>query len=110
MPIDLSTPQLIAVNVLAWLIVHLGVAWVGTRLPVALFNPRRWLYRPSAWEGSGRFYERAFRIKSWKHWLPDGAALFAQGFRKANLREATPEYLERFAWETCRGEGIHWWS
>lgn len=108
MPIELPVAWLIAVNVLAWLVIHLGVAWLGTTIPARLFDPGRRPYRPRVWEADGSVYERWLRIKAWKDRLPDGAALFAGGFRKANLRATSNEYLVRFARETCRGEAVHW--
>jgi glycosyl-4,4'-diaponeurosporenoate acyltransferase len=104
----MTVPQLVVVNVLAWLLIHLGVAWAGTRLPIRLFSPRQWLYRARGWERGGRVYERHLGVKRWKDWLPDGAALFAGGFRKAGLEAASLEHLQRFERETCRGEAVHW--
>lgn len=108
MLVQLTVPQLVVVNILAWLGIHLGVAWAGTRLPIRLFSPRHWIYRPRRWERGGRVYERCLGVKRWKDRLPDGAALFAGGFRKAGLEVASTEYLQRFERETCRGEMVHW--
>ncbi|MCF7855489.1 MAG: glycosyl-4,4'-diaponeurosporenoate acyltransferase [Candidatus Pacebacteria bacterium] len=108
MPIELPVPWLITVDILAWLVIHLGVAWLGTQLPVTLFNPNATPYRQRGWERRGRLYERLFRIKVWKDMLPDGAALFARGFPKARLNNGDPAYVERFIRETCRGEAVHW--
>jgi glycosyl-4,4'-diaponeurosporenoate acyltransferase len=108
MLVELSVPWLIGVNILAWLFLHLGLAWLGTRLPTRFFRPDGWLCRCRSWEGEGSFYERTFLVKSWKDQLPDGAALFAGGFRKANLGAVTPAYLDLFVCETCRGEAVHW--
>lgn len=107
MLIQLPALWLVVVNVAAWLAIHLGVAWVGTKLPEHLFRPGDAWFRPRPWERRG-LYERAFRIRAWKDLLPDGAALFRKGFRKKRLMSRDPEYLERFARETCRGEAVHW--
>jgi glycosyl-4,4'-diaponeurosporenoate acyltransferase len=104
----MSVPQLVVVNVLAWLVIHLGVAWAGTRLPIRLFSSRQWLYRARGWERCGRVYERHLGVKRWKDRLPDGAALFSGGFRKAGMEGAALEHLQRFERETCRGEAVHW--
>jgi glycosyl-4,4'-diaponeurosporenoate acyltransferase len=77
-------------------------------LPLALFKPERWLHKPRAWERGGRFYEKVLFIKRWKNRLPDGAALYKQGFRKATLQTRTSAYLDRFYGETCRAETAHW--
>ncbi len=99
---------LVAVNILAWLAVHLSVPWLFTRMPAALFRPGGWLFRPRGWEKDGETYQRLFRVRAWKDRLPDGAALFRGGFRKKSLRRRDPGYLERFRVETCRGEAVHW--
>ena len=49
-----------------------------------------------------------FTHRSWKGMLPEGAAFFRGGFRKAKLLRRDPEYIERFIRETCRGELVHW--
>jgi len=98
---------LVIVNILAWLLIHLGVAWLGTRVASTWFEPASWLFRERGWERGGKFYEVVFAIRSWKGILPDGAALFEQGFRKKILDRGA-DYLNRFLIETCRGEVVHW--
>jgi glycosyl-4,4'-diaponeurosporenoate acyltransferase len=105
---QIPVAALIAVNVLAWVVLHLGIAWLGTLLPRRLFDPARPWFRIHAWERSGRVYERLFRLRAWKDALPDGAALFRGGFRKARLTARRADYLAVFAAETCRGEAVHW--
>lgn len=103
-PIDLPIEWVLLLNVAGWPILQLGLAWAFTRMPAAWFRPDgAW-----AWERSGRFYERAFRIKSWKDRLPDAAAWFGGGFAKGRLASTDPGYLQRFARETRRGELCHW--
>jgi glycosyl-4,4'-diaponeurosporenoate acyltransferase len=99
---------LTAVNILAWLVIHLSLPWIFTRMPAAWFRPGGWLFRPRRWEGEGGIYRRLFLVQRWKNLLPDGAALFKGGFRKKSLRRRDPGYLERFRLETCRGEAVHW--
>jgi glycosyl-4,4'-diaponeurosporenoate acyltransferase len=99
---------LVVVNTLAWLLIHLGVAGLGTQIPSQRFNPASWLFRQRRWERGGRFYEKMFAIKTWKPLLPDGAALFKSGFRKKRIRERGADYLNRFSIETCRSEAVHW--
>jgi glycosyl-4,4'-diaponeurosporenoate acyltransferase len=99
---------LLAVNVVAWLALHMGVAWGGTRLPPSWFPPGAWLFHPRRFERGGKLYERLFRVKQWKDAVPDGAAWFRGGFPKATFARNDPAYVERFVVETCRGELVHW--
>ena len=108
MLIQIPVLWLIIINVLGWLFIHISFAWVGTRLPAALFRPHGWICRPRPWENRGRLYDRLFHVRAWKDRLPDGAALFRGGFRKKSLHTRDPEYLDRFVVETCRGELVHW--
>jgi len=100
--------RLVVVNILTWLVIHLGVAGLGTRLAPTRFDPAGWLFRGRHWERGGRFYEAVFAIKVWKHRLPDGAALFKLGFRKKRIQGHGAVYLNRFLIETCRSEAVHW--
>jgi len=105
---SLAPWQLVAVNILAWCLIHLSVPYVLTRLPARLFRRDGPLCRRRSWERDGTPYERLFGIRRWKDALPDGAAVFRGGFRKRSLARADTAYLERFAAETRRGELAHW--
>lgn len=104
MPIELPIGWQVALNVAGWPVIQFGLAWLFTQVPAGWFRPPR----AGAWEDGGRFYERAFGIKRWKDWLPDGARWFGGGFAKGNLAGLEPAYLRRFVQETWRGELCHW--
>ena len=106
MPIELPTAWVIVLNVVGWPVIHLGVAWVFTRLPRWWFEHSRvaWL-RPRA--GEVNLYERIAGGRVWKRLLPDGAP-WMRGFAKRKLRSTDLEYLRRFVAETRRGEAAHW--
>lgn len=108
MLIELSVLWLVVLNVLVWLIFHLGFAWAGTRLPLKGFREGSWLYRERKWEARGNFYEKRMSIRTWKDRLPDCGGIFAGGFSKAGLASTSRDYLRRFLLETCRGELVHW--
>ncbi|MFO7974726.1 MAG: glycosyl-4,4'-diaponeurosporenoate acyltransferase [Candidatus Hydrogenedentota bacterium] len=108
MLVELPILWLIIVNVTAWPVIHMAAAWIGTQLPVDLFRTESWCYRERTWERRGRLYETVFRVRRWKDRLPDGAAIFKKGFPKKRLKAGDPEYMARFARETCRGEVVHW--
>jgi glycosyl-4,4'-diaponeurosporenoate acyltransferase len=98
----------IVLNVLGWPLIHLLVSKLAFARARHGFDPEAWLYRPRSWEGEGRLYERLFRIKRWKSWLPDGAALLGNPFTKKRLQRRDAAYLHDFRFETCRGEWAHW--
>ncbi|MEN6399424.1 MAG: hypothetical protein ABFC74_03470 [Rectinema sp.] len=77
-------------------------------LPIGLFSLDGWLYKTRRFEHDGRFYEQVFRVRKWKDFLPDGAALFRKGFRKKKLMTRNADYLLTYALETCRAELLHY--
>lgn len=105
----LSVPVLVAVNGLAWLVFHLGLAALATALPDRVFRPQGWLCRIRRFERDGRVYERWFGVRRWKGRLPEGADLLRSGFRKGRLARRDPAYLRQFVLETCRAEYAHGW-
>ena len=108
MLMELSPIWLVAVNILAWLFIHLATAWAITQLPDRCFPTNNWLCLKRSWERNGRFYEQVCHIRVWKRLLPDAAAIFKKGFRKRAIDMKSPEYFERFQRETCRAEIVHW--
>lgn len=108
MLVHLPTAITILIDVIAWFIIHVGVSYLMSRQSLTSFNHNSWLYRKRNWERNGKFYEKFFRLKSWKRRLPDGAAIFKNGFRKKRLKGTDKNYLDSFIRETCRAELTHW--
>lgn len=105
--IDLPTGWTVLLDAVAWVVIHLTIAYVFIRLPLSAFPPSRWLFRPRRWEGEGQVYERLFRIRRWKARLPSGGTLFG-GFSMTQVASRDRAYLERWAAETRRAELTHW--
>jgi len=108
MLIELPIIWTIIINIMLWFIIHMSFAYIITIIPSSYINIKSWIYKNRNWEQNGRFYEKYFKIKSWKGMLPDGAALFKKGFRKKSLVSLDKEYLRQFVLETCRAEFVHW--
>lgn len=98
-------------NIGGWLLIHLGVSWLFSRMPENWLTPRRMGNNSAAAEarrrGEVRFYERTLRIRGWKDKLPEAGGLFREGFSKRTLRSRDADYLDKFVRETRRGEGAH---
>ena len=108
MLVHLPAAITILIDVIAWFIIHMVVSYLMSRQSLTSFNQNSWLYRKRNWERNGRFYEKFFRLKSWKRRLPDGAAIFKNGFEKKRLKETNKDYLDSFIRETRRAELTHW--
>jgi glycosyl-4,4'-diaponeurosporenoate acyltransferase len=98
----------ILIDIAAWFVIHMSVSYFMTHIPLSSFGRDFWLCKPRKWENNGKIYQRIFVIKSWKKKLPDGAALFKEGFQKKTLRGLDSTYLDNFIRETRRAELTHW--
>lgn len=99
--------------VLAALIINLilGTVWHYTSFLICVFrktssfSPDKKIYRPHKWERGGKFYSDVFKINKWKDILPQHIG--RHGFSKEHLTDLSPEYVDEFIMETCRGEWNH---
>ena len=104
----LPTLPTILIDIVAWFAIHMAVSFFMTRIPLSSFDTGFWLYKQRKWENDGKIYARIFRVKSRKKRLPDGAALFKDGFEKKHLKGLDNVYLDNFIRDTCRAELTHW--
>ena len=98
---------LVAVDVVAWGVIHASTGYLVHRLPARLFERDTFLTRTRRIEAGGALYVRFLRIKRWKGWLPEAGNLFAGGFDKKHLARRDPAYLATYVRETRRAELGH---
>lgn len=71
----------------------------------ALHHSRR-RFTPQSWEQNGLLYRERLKIHLWKDKVPQHIG--KEGFSKARLnKQLSPDYLDAFLAETCRGEWYH---
>lgn len=105
--LELPNLWIVILNVLGIPAIHLGVSWGFTKLDRSWFDPASSLFREHRIEEGGTVYQTLFRVRRWKHLLPDAAPWF-DGFAKGKLGDKDPAYLRAFIVETCRGEAAHY--
>ncbi len=93
--------------ILLWPLFQVSAALLCIKIPNRYLSPKIFLFRERKWERGGRFYEKVFRVRKWKHFLPDGGAVVKGGYKKKHLTDLSRENLERFITETCRAELSH---
>jgi glycosyl-4,4'-diaponeurosporenoate acyltransferase len=106
--IFLSTAGTIIVDILAWICFHLGIGYWSSRLPIDRFNPQKSFYQTHKWEKGGEIYEKIFHVRSWKKFIPSGAAVYPNTFKLKKLPSYSFEYLNTWLKESCRAEFCHW--
>ncbi|UOQ48710.1 hypothetical protein MUN88_00670 [Gracilibacillus caseinilyticus] len=80
--IELGNMLTIIVNMLMWGIIHIAISFITLIMPEERFRKNSGLYQIRSWEQDGKFWANYFKIKRWKHVVPDGAKLFKKGFQK----------------------------
>jgi glycosyl-4,4'-diaponeurosporenoate acyltransferase len=95
------------IDFFAWFLIHIGATALALTFPDRCFAAGRGWFKIRGWEQDGRFWQTAFRVKSWKSRLPDGALIAGHGFAKRSLKTADPAYLRRFILESRRAEFAH---
>jgi glycosyl-4,4'-diaponeurosporenoate acyltransferase len=100
----------IAVDVVAWGVLHAATGYAAHRLGPARLARDGWLLRPRRFESGGRWYRHRLGIHRWKDRLPEAGALFAGGVSKRQLPAYDVAGLELFVRETRRAELGHWWA
>lgn len=107
--IYLSETWTILLCFIVWMLIQVSAAIFCLRLPDSCLSPDSFFFKTHFFEKEGQIYDRFFRVRKWKQCLPDGGAVWKKrGFRKRNLKNFSPEYLNRFLIESVRGELTHW--
>ncbi len=104
----LNPIQTILVDILAWVVIQLGIGYLSSKIPLDQLDPDQWFFQTFAWEKGGEIYQKLFHVRSWKHLIPNGSALYLGAFSIKNLPTRDPAYLERWLKETIRSEICHW--
>lgn len=90
-----------------WFIFQSAAAYICFKLPDKYLDPNNMLFKSRNWEDNGKIYQKVFRVRKWKKFLPDGGAMIKGGYSKKKLKDYSKESLEEFALETCRAELTH---
>jgi glycosyl-4,4'-diaponeurosporenoate acyltransferase len=91
-----------------WPTMQVAAAVISRVLPDRLFRYSSGFYRCHTWEKDGNIYNRVFRIRQWKHLLPDGGSIVRGGYAKKHLTDFSQANLAHFLDESCRAEFSHW--
>lgn len=108
MPIvDLTLVQMLLVLCLGAPFLQVGGALCAKLFKFSKDSAEKGIFKTRPFEKNGAIYKKYFKVHIWKKWLPDGASLFKNDFRKKKLESSEVEYLEKFIAESCRAELAH---
>lgn len=97
----------VLIFIVLWFVFQLSAALLCLKIPDCFFNYNSFLFRERKWEKGGEIYEKLFKVRKWKGYLPDGGAVTKNGYRKKNFKDHTKKGYEKFIVESCRAELVH---
>ena len=95
-------------DIIAWIMFHLGIGYTTSKIPVKRFDPDKLFYQTFPWEKEGKIYQELFHVRSWKNFIPQGSKLYRNTFSLQHLPTADPVYLGYWLRESIRAEFCHW--
>lgn len=108
--IEFSPIVTILLDILAWGFFHMTISLTTLKMPERWFEQDLALYRSWSFEKEGKLWNTLFRVKRWKHLIPDGTIVLRSGFNKKTLQGRDPLLVAKFLRESRRAELNHWLS
>ena len=102
---ELPLVDTLIINLLLGVLWHYATFFVCIFRSKKAFSPDKRMFRARRWENNGRIYNDLLKINRWKDHLPQHIG--KNGFSKNHLDGVSPDYLDEFILETCRGEWNH---
>ncbi len=103
----ISKEWVLTLSILFWFIFQVSAAFISKKIPNRWYSVNFFLFKERKWEQGGKFYSEVLKVRKWKSFLPDGAAIINSGYKKKNLTNYSQENLELFLVESCRAELTH---
>jgi len=103
----LPDPWLLLLFFILWPAFQLTAMLIANKLPDRFYSTDSFLFQTRGWEDDGKIYDKLFKVKKWKRYLPDGAAVFKRGYKKKHLSDYSRPNLQRYLVESCRAEMTH---
>lgn len=104
----LAPLETLLADVFAWVIIHLGLGYLCSKIPINKFNPNAPFYQTKTWEKEGILYQQLFHVRSWKKFIPQGSKVYRNSFSLQHLTSVESAYLDRWLRESIRAEFCHW--
>ena len=106
--IFLSPFHTLLIDIAAWIALHFGLGYLCNRIPIQKFNSNWRFFKSFVWEKNGAIYEKLFRVRSWKHLIPQGSRVYRDSFSLQHLKTSSPAYVSLWIKESIRAEFCHW--
>jgi len=97
----------IIADILIWACFHLSIGYWSSRLPIDMFDYDSWSYTSKKWEQNGEIYQKLFKVKNWKRYVPSGASLYKNAYEIKHLSDFSVEGVKTWLKESCRSEFCH---
>lgn len=96
------------IDVILWIIIHFGIGYVCSTIPIQKINADQHFYQTHQWEKEGFIYQHLFKVRAWKKYIPQGSKLYRNSYSLQHINSFDIAYLERWLKESVRAEFCHW--
>ena len=95
-------------NLFIFFLLSALITYLSNRLPESFYSVKGRLLRERPWENGGRIYQKLFKVKQWKKFLPELSDFVKSVFPKKEIKEFTKVYMKKYIFESCKSEMTHW--
>ncbi|HLS30047.1 MAG TPA: hypothetical protein VK021_04265 [Flavobacteriaceae bacterium] len=110
MLIQLPSLWIVILDIIAWFILHMGISLLMLKVPDRWFEKEHALFKTRDWEQNGAIWQKIFRIREWKNYLPDSSSIIKRSYDQSQLQGTDAKRIKKFITETKRAELTHWLS
>lgn len=104
----LSNTQMVLLFFILWPVIQVGSALLALYIPDKYYHYDKLPYKIIKLEKNGSIYQSLFKVKKWKHLLPDGAKAWKKkGYEKKHIKNFESSTINKFLIESCRAELTH---
>lgn len=104
----LTNQQMVILFFILWPVIQVGSAILALYIPDKYYHYAKFPYKTLRIEKNGSIYQSIFRVKNWKHLLPDGAKAWKKkGYEKKHIKNFDHDTINKFLVESCRAELTH---
>lgn len=94
-----------------WFMIQMLISKLGTRIPESFLTKLNPYFKSHAFEKDGQIWNKVFKVKKWKDYLPDGESINPDVYsKKSVLHTQSTSYMYQFIVETQRAELVHFMS
>ena len=100
--------ETIVLDVVAIFTTHFLTGYLCSKIPTNCLILNQRFFQPFSWERGGMIYQKIFKIRLWKKFIPGASEIYHDSFSLQHLTGNDLTYYELWIKESIRAEFCHW--